>query len=207
MAYLVCDTCGEEFDLNPDETADNFDSECDECGGNLKYREDDSIIDGIYCTSCGHENDSDSIFCENCGKKLSQRAEIKKHSTITSLNWKAIIIGCVVGTILAILFIVLFRFFLGFAAIPFFIGLITGYLVNKDSKNGLIHSGIANFIVAIIFSITLLISAFSGIQIPGLSTGLFGVFVIFMIILFLVLFLIIGSIGGIIGVYIKKFTE
>jgi len=35
--YLICDTCDDEFDLNPGENRENFKDECEECGGKLRY--------------------------------------------------------------------------------------------------------------------------------------------------------------------------
>jgi rRNA maturation endonuclease Nob1 len=39
MGYLRCEKCKEEFELNPDENPENFNNECDECGGKLRYIE------------------------------------------------------------------------------------------------------------------------------------------------------------------------
>ena len=71
MGHLVCDNCGEKFDLNSGETPENFDNECDDCDGKLKYVEDDSLIDKIYCTNCETENPEESQFCSECGENLT----------------------------------------------------------------------------------------------------------------------------------------
>ena len=36
MSYLVCDKCGGYYELQPGESPNNFDLQC-ECGGKLKY--------------------------------------------------------------------------------------------------------------------------------------------------------------------------
>lgn len=36
QGYLVCDTCGGYYQLQPGESPDDFSDEC-ECGGNLKH--------------------------------------------------------------------------------------------------------------------------------------------------------------------------
>ena len=36
QGYLVCDTCGGYYQLQPGESPDDFDDEC-ECGGNLEH--------------------------------------------------------------------------------------------------------------------------------------------------------------------------
>lgn len=195
MAYLVCENCGEEFELDPGETPENFDNECEDCGGTLKYRADDSSIDKMYCSNCDHEIDTDSYFCKNCGQELSQNRLVKKHGKITSLNWKAIAIGCVLGTVLGISLNYAIGVW-GLFVSPFLVGLITSYLVNKDLKNGLIHSVIANFIFAIIFNVEMFILIY---RLPEFYPELFD-----MSILFLVIFLIIGAIGGIFGDVLKK---
>lgn len=123
----------------------------------------------MYCPECGHENENDAKFCDTCGKQLLEKKEIERHNIFESLNWKAIIIGCVLGTILGILCMTLSGGFLGFVPMPFFIGLITGYLVNKNWKNGLIHGGIASFLVALVFLILFVILVSSGSTLPGLA--------------------------------------
>lgn len=70
MGYLVCENCKEEFNLEPDENKDNFDSECDECGGKLKYVEKNPHEKVPFCPACGAENADDAKFCKNCGKEL-----------------------------------------------------------------------------------------------------------------------------------------
>lgn len=50
MSYLVCDKCGGYYELQPDESPDDFSDKC-ECGGNLRYVQD---LDEV-CPNCGLE--------------------------------------------------------------------------------------------------------------------------------------------------------
>ena len=46
MAYLVCDKCGGYYELQPDESPENFTDKCN-CGGNLKYIKDLNDLEGL----------------------------------------------------------------------------------------------------------------------------------------------------------------
>ncbi len=70
MPYLICDTCGGYYELQPSESPEDFDSKC-ECGGNLKYIQDLTNPDKFQkiCSNCGSIIDDDKKKCPVCGFK------------------------------------------------------------------------------------------------------------------------------------------
>lgn len=76
MGYLFCENCKEEFELDPDENKENFDSKCDECGGKLKYIEESSLGNVKFCPECESKNEDDAKFCKNCGKDFSVSQDV-----------------------------------------------------------------------------------------------------------------------------------
>jgi predicted nucleic acid-binding Zn ribbon protein len=163
----------------------------------------------MYCPECGHENDADAIFCDECGNKLlkTEKKERKKRKfDIKSLNWKAILIGLILGTVLGILILAVSRFYLGITPLPILIGVIVGFIADGSWKKGAIHGGVASSIIALISMIILFALVFSGAGssvIPQISVTFFGLILIIIGIIFLIIFFILGAIGGALGAWIK----
>nr|WP_243687679.1 hypothetical protein [Methanobacterium formicicum] len=79
MAYLECDKCGGQYQLEGNESPEDFDDTC-ECGGKLKYVTSSDRIHrtkilsninnpGVPCPYCDYKNKSNAKFCKQCGKK------------------------------------------------------------------------------------------------------------------------------------------
>lgn len=79
MSYLICEKCGGYYELQPGESAEDFDS-C-HCGGTLNYSNSlntvfmDESSSGkptsvgsttMPCPVCGHTNKKTSLLCSNC---------------------------------------------------------------------------------------------------------------------------------------------
>lgn len=160
----------------------------------------------MICSECGMKNSDDSNFREYCGNKLKED-QFSNETSSKSLNWKAIIIGSVIGTVIGIIFILISRLSFGVIPLPFLIGIITGYIAGGGWKKGAIHATIANsiFIIIsmIIFSI-LVLSSVGKSPTPELSTVFFSVILILMGVFVLIFFLFFGVLGGMLGSYIKK---
>lgn len=158
----------------------------------------------MLCSKCGKNNSDESNFCEYCGNRLNDN---NPNTNSHALNWKAIIIGSVIGTVIGIVFILISRLYLGVIPLPFLIGIITGYIVGGGWKKGVIHATIANSIFVIISMVIFSILLFSGIgksPAPELATLAFSVILILIGVFVLVFFLFFGVLGGILGVYIKQ---
>lgn len=77
MGYLVCEKCGGYYELQENESINDFQS-C-ECGGKLKYVKNLNQLNSepnkheniSVCPFCGTENLKEDKFCGNCGKPLN----------------------------------------------------------------------------------------------------------------------------------------
>lgn len=88
MGYLICDKCGGYYELNPGETAANYDK-CD-CGGKLRYAPTIAGVNPKYkhydvCPKCGAENPAGSAFCGSCSSSMKKESKTKSNSGI--FNW------------------------------------------------------------------------------------------------------------------------
>ncbi len=94
--FLICDKCRGYYELDPEESPEDFANEC-ECGGKLVYSESldksteyhtetDNII---TCHYCGTENQDYANFCQECGNQIHtnsfQEVEIKVSDDIQKL--------------------------------------------------------------------------------------------------------------------------
>ena len=73
MPYLVCDKCGEYYELQPSESPDDFIDKC-ECGGTLRYVQnlnDDENLQKV-CPKCGNVVGDKDEVCSVCGFKLKK---------------------------------------------------------------------------------------------------------------------------------------
>lgn len=92
MGYLICVKCGGYYELQPDESPEDFVKEC-ECGGNLRYIDDltnvklevKKELENI-CPKCKKQNESNSRTCASCGTKL-ETDKIQKSVANTLLGW------------------------------------------------------------------------------------------------------------------------
>jgi ribosomal protein L40E len=70
--YLVCESCGGYYELQKDESPENFES-C-QCGGDLTYhaslKEIEKRSQTKICSKCGTKNIDNAKFCQKCGTKL-----------------------------------------------------------------------------------------------------------------------------------------
>lgn len=86
MRYLICDNCNGYYELEDDESPDDFDN-C-HCGGNLKYIENNNHFlnskKPVRCSKCAHVNISGVISCSQCGTSLD---EVRKVS-MGSVNYE-----------------------------------------------------------------------------------------------------------------------
>ncbi len=74
MRYLLCDSCNGYYELEDDESPDDFDN-C-QCGGNLKYIENNNHFSNsrmpVRCSNCAHVNISGVKSCSQCGTSLDK---------------------------------------------------------------------------------------------------------------------------------------
>lgn len=158
----------------------------------------------MICSKCGMKNSDESNFCEYCGNKLKEDPVSNENSS-QSLNWKAIILGSVIGTLVGIVFILISRLFLGFIPLPFLIGIITGYIVGEGWKKGAIHAGISNLIfttvIVIVFFILILPGASFLNEFAFIGAGVVAILIGLIVLIFCLFF---GVLGGMLGAYIKE---
>lgn len=84
MGYLVCDKCKGYYTLQPGESPDDFSDKC-ECGGKLKYYEDDSTLEVAI-------DSSDSV-----GSKFSKNLVYYLFHTEPNLKGEMAIWGVSIG--------------------------------------------------------------------------------------------------------------
>jgi hypothetical protein len=71
MPYLVCDKCGSYYELQQDESPEDFSNKC-ECGGNLEYVQNlkNENESQKICPNCGNNIGDDDETCQICGFEL-----------------------------------------------------------------------------------------------------------------------------------------
>ncbi|MCE5214449.1 MAG: DUF5518 domain-containing protein [Methanobacterium sp.] len=130
---------------------------------------------------------------------------------IKSFNWKAILIGSILGSVVGIIILLKSISYLGVSPLPLLIGLITGYIADGSWKKGAIHGGIASSIVSlvimIIFLILIITGSSSSVTPDAYILTLTSILLSIIGIVILICFLFIGALGGIIGSYIKKLIK
>ena len=86
MAYLVCDKCGGYYELQPNESPEDFTDKC-ECGGNLKYVQDLNDVDDLQkvCPNCGSVVDDKDVVCPVCDFELKEPPVTDKQFVFGSL--------------------------------------------------------------------------------------------------------------------------
>ena len=115
MAYLVCDKCGEYYELQPGESPDDFSDKC-ECGGDLRYVQDLNDIDKLQkvCPNCGSIIEDNDEICPICGFRL-KKPHVTEKRLIFGVLWDVFSISVLmVGAIL-------FAYIMGIIIIPSFL--------------------------------------------------------------------------------------
>lgn len=75
MGYLVCDKCKGYYKLEPDESPEDFEEEC-ECGGKLEVVYNlSNVFEEVYCPQCGYKNSGITLFCQECGAYLKMEGK------------------------------------------------------------------------------------------------------------------------------------
>jgi hypothetical protein len=160
----------------------------------------------VVCTKCGQINDEDSNFCEECGNQIERENATKSYQTISNnlninkyiqqINWKAIKLGIVTYFIALIIVGFVAHFSPGIVFVPFFSGIVAGFIAGGNKKNGMIHGVVANMVQYIMILLVLTI-----VLLPS------GVLNIFIGIIILLIELSIASAGGAVGSIIKTRTK
>jgi len=82
MGYLRCDNCNGYYELEDDESPDDFDN-C-QCGGNLKYIENNNHFSNskmpLRCSNCAHVNIRGVKSCSQCGTSLDEARKVGRGS-------------------------------------------------------------------------------------------------------------------------------
>ena len=179
MGYLFCTKCEGEFELNPGENSKNFIDKCDECGGKLKYlnnnldSESNSSenntstsqivkIGNNYCPNCGYNKSPNAEFCKNCGVKFYQEENNFIIRFNNRINLLAVILGILVSVIVLFIGTVLYGSLVasGSLSLIMFIslvlfsmsligGVITGILGSDNASDGMINGGFLSLILLI----------------------------------------------------------
>lgn len=140
----------------------------------------------MYCPECGEENEDNAKFCNECGNKLlivEKKQGIEKFD-VKSINWKAILIGLILGFFGILFTNGFFLYKIGFSIfLLILIGGVVGFIAGGSWEKGVLHGGMAYIAVLIIFMIF------------PFGSSLF--------ILKSVMIVILGVIGGALGAWIK----
>jgi len=197
-SYIVCEKCGGLYELKKGESLENFDS-C-ECGGKLKVFEESN-----------KESDQPIIKQNYEDKLLDVLVDLKEN-----INLKAIFIGTTVGLLLAVIFSLLILnnpFALIYSQlilnnyIPFtFVSaLITGYIVGKNPKYGILNGVISGLIattislIIIIFTINYTIV----VSFPNYTPLDFSIFSSVFTDFTILIIILVGVLAAFLGVYFK----
>ncbi|KUK72734.1 MULTISPECIES: zinc ribbon domain-containing protein [Methanobacterium] len=170
MAYLECDKCGGQYQLEENESPEDFDETC-ECGGKLKYVTSSDRIHrtkilsninnpGVPCPYCDYKNKSNAKFCKQCGKKLEKNLISQINDEI---NLFAVFIGLGVSCIVLIIGSLLFGAIVASASldISIYIGVVlvfmalcggttTGIVGGHDFKDGAINGFFMSLVALVI---------------------------------------------------------
>lgn len=111
MGYLECDKCGGVYELEENESPEDFSDSC-ECGGKLNYSEnsnpankEDSTsnsklnkdISFKICPHCNFNNKPQAVFCKQCGKQLEKNFINRFNDEINLLSvFIGLAISCIV---------------------------------------------------------------------------------------------------------------
>lgn len=79
MGYLICESCGGYYELQKDESPDDFSDKC-HCGGHLNYKDsiqlDQEESQNILCPSCDTLNPNFAVFCSECGHRFTKEFDL-----------------------------------------------------------------------------------------------------------------------------------
>lgn len=180
MSYLVCDKCGGYYELQPEESPDQFDI-C-QCGGQLRYvhnfnpkgdAKSNTSSNIIVCPVCNGKNIKTAQICMICGKKLDKLPYSMKTTNNSKykelINWKSIAIGCIGFTIIFMgssffigiinvlfsldyTYIQILNGYSGFLAIIIG-GFVAAYATGPKYKSGIVNGALSILIIDILLSI------------------------------------------------------
>jgi len=144
MDYLKCKKCGGEYELQPGESPEDFES-C-ECGGSLKFVENNDSItnkdkDSLICPKCQFKNPNDAIFCGNCKYKLR---DDRFH-----MKWTILLLGIVITVGVSLCFFYPYYVYMFIGSVIG--GSLTAYLLKGSRKSKLVYAITATGIGGIIF--------------------------------------------------------
>jgi ribosomal protein L40E len=172
-----CLNCGHELEILPEEL--EFSSK------EQKYGR------GKFCPACGTENRVDAKFCSACNSKLKFSTRESTQGFWDSIDWVAVIAG------LSVLFVFAIMIY-GFAPnlepsdaqlllfIPLLLisGFITGYIADKEYRNGVVNG--------------FLLGAIPSLIVGGLSMDIIA------IVGLLIITIPLCIVGGLLGVFLRK---
>lgn len=103
MPYLVCDKCGSYYELQSDESPEDFTLKC-ECGGNLKYVQNLNNVNESQkiCPNCGNNIRDDYDTCPFCGFELKTQPATEKQLIFGFLWYIPVICFSMVGSIASV---------------------------------------------------------------------------------------------------------
>jgi hypothetical protein len=103
MPYLVCDKCGSYYELQSDESPEDFTLKC-ECGGNLKYVQNLNNVNESQkiCPNCGSVTGNDDETCPYCNFELETKPVTEKQLIFGFLWYLPLISFFMTGTIIFI---------------------------------------------------------------------------------------------------------
>ena len=85
-----CEDCGAPLDEEIEETSEEEiiqkDIDTEESEVTKKNKEQEEVLDIIYCQSCGSKNSTDNKFCESCGAPLDEEIEETTEEEIVQEN-------------------------------------------------------------------------------------------------------------------------
>jgi hypothetical protein len=141
MSYLVCDSCGSYYELQPGESPEDFSDKC-ECGGHLSYVQDLDETDGSneVCPNCGSAIEDDNEVCSSCGFELKE-SPLTENQLIFGFLWYLPQIGI---------------FMMGFIALMYMLGIVIVQIFNPQPITDF-YWYLLTLLFALIFPIILLV--------------------------------------------------
>jgi hypothetical protein len=198
MGYLVCEKCGGHYELEDNESPEDFDDTC-ECGGKLNYIESLEEMKGVKlssdssisserffkkCPYCGFNNKYQAKFCKQCGKKLEKNLITRINDEINVL---AVFIGLGVSCIVLIIGSLLFGSIVASASLDLsiYVGLVlivmvfcggtaTGLVGCHDFKDGIMNGLILSLISLVILGFVVGVMLFITLGIAAAISSAFA---------------------------------
>lgn len=142
MAYLVCDKCGGYYELQPDESPNDFTDKC-ECGGNLKYVQNLDDVDDLQktCPNCGSIIEDNDEVCPVCGHEL-KKSPVTEKQLIFGLLWDIPALGF---------------FTIGFIVSVYMLGIIIAQIIFNPQSTPDFYSALWDLLIVLIFPIICLV--------------------------------------------------